>query len=105
MLIIKNKIIKWKILIFLISILTTSCTVNDKEAFDEMLYEAKKLFSNITKENQEINSENNELRETDVKRDLQTISDRRNQKHGHCSCSLAACARSRRESLTSASVD
>ena len=72
MLIIKNKIIKWKILIFLISILTTSCTVNDKEAFDEMLYEAKKLFSNITKENQEINSQNNELRETDVKRDLQT---------------------------------
>ncbi len=72
MLIIKNKIIKWKILIFLISILTTSCTVNDKEAFDEMLYEAKKLFSNITKENQEINSENNELRETDAKRDLQT---------------------------------
>ena len=72
MLIIKNKIIKWKILIFLISILTTSCTVNDKEAFDEMLYEAKKLFSNITKENQEINSENSELRETDVKRDLQT---------------------------------
>ena len=44
MLIIKNKITKWKILIFLISILTTSCTVNDKEAFDDMLYEAKAFF-------------------------------------------------------------
>ena len=52
MLIIKNKNTKWKILIFLISILITSCTVNDKEAFDDMLYEAKKLFSNMTNEPQ-----------------------------------------------------
>ena len=72
MLMIKNKNIKWKILIFLISILTTSCTVNDKEAFDDMLYEAKKLFSNITKEPLEINSDNNQLREIDEKRDVET---------------------------------
>ena len=72
MLIIKNKSTKWKILIFLISILITSCTVNDKEAFDDMLYEAKKLFSNITKEPPEINSDNNELREIDAKRDAET---------------------------------
>ena len=72
MLIIKNKNKKLKILIFLISILITSCTVNDKEAFDDMLYEAKKLFSNITKEPLEINSDNNQLREIDEKRDVET---------------------------------
>ena len=72
MLIIKNKNTKWKILIFLISILITSCTVNDKEAFDDMLYEAKKLFSNITKEPSEINSDNNEFRKIDAKSDVET---------------------------------
>tara|TARA_B100001248_G_scaffold262426_2_gene258344 strand:+ start:907 stop:2451 length:1545 start_codon:yes stop_codon:yes gene_type:complete len=72
MLIIKNKNTKWKILIFLISILITSCTVNDKEAFDDMLYEAKKLFSNITKEPPEINSDNNEFRKIDAKKDVET---------------------------------
>ena len=41
-------------LIFLISILITSYTVNDKEAFDDMLYEAKKLFSNMTNDPQKL---------------------------------------------------
>ena len=72
MLIIKNKNTKWKILIFLISILITSCTVNDKEAFDDMLYEAKKLFSNMTNEPPETSSNNNELRKIDAEKDVET---------------------------------
>ena len=51
---IQKKIIKnTKILIFLISIVISSCAVNEKEPFD-IINEAKKLFNNIAGESEDI---------------------------------------------------
>ena len=56
-----NNIIKnSKALFLLISIVITSCSVNDKEAFD-IIDEAKKFLSNITNEDQNINESKNEI--------------------------------------------
>ena len=57
---IQKKIIKnTKMLIFIISIFTSSCAVNDKEPFD-IINEAKKLFNNIAGERKDIILEENE---------------------------------------------
>ena len=56
-----NNIIKnSKALFLFISIVITSCSVNDKEAFD-IIDEAKKFLSNITNEDQNINDSKSKI--------------------------------------------
>ena len=62
---IQKKIIKnTKMLIFLISIVISSCAVNDKEPFD-IINEAKKLFNNIAGDSEDIifEEKENEIKE------------------------------------------
>ena len=76
---IQKKIIKnTKMLIFLISIVISSCAVNDKEPFD-IINEAKKLFNNIAGDSEDIIFEEKENEIKEKKKSEVLLSDKTSQ--------------------------
>ena len=76
---IQKKIIKnTKILIFLISIVISSCAVNDKEPFD-IINEAKKLFNNLAGDSEDIIFEEKENEIKEKKKSEVLLSDKTSQ--------------------------
>ena len=63
-----------KVLFLFISIVITSCSVNDKEPFD-IIHEAKKILSNITNDKKS-KDEHEEIKSIDAEKNLEEISER-----------------------------